>query len=93
MAADKTAIAEEVKGWTEALMDKPDVMLRQKAVIQLACAAVQALTGDSSAPWEAAHLKEQQLLQLALDGMYKLPASCKDDAICKAQTTSLWHAC
>ncbi len=48
-AADKAAIAEEVKGWADALMAKPDVMLRQQGIIQLACAAVHALTGESSA--------------------------------------------
>ena len=52
-AADKAAIAEEVKGWADALMAKSDVMLRQRGIIQLACAAVHALTGESSANWAA----------------------------------------
>jgi hypothetical protein len=68
-AADKAAIAEEVKGWADALMAKPDVMLRQRGIIQLACAAVRALTGESSANWAALETQEQQLLQHALDGV------------------------
>ena len=68
-AADKAAIAEEVKGWADALMAKSDVMLRQRGIIQLACAAVHALTGESSANWAALESQEQQLLQHALDGM------------------------
>ncbi len=69
LAADKAAIAEEVKGWADALSAKPDVMLRQRGIIQLACAAVHALTGESSANWAALETQEQQLLQHALDGM------------------------
>ena len=69
LPADKAAIAEEVKGWTEALSAKPDMLWRQRSIIQLAHAAVHALTGDSSsARWEALERQEQQLLQLALDG-------------------------
>ena len=68
-AADKAAIAEEVKGWADALMAKSDVMLRQRGIIQLACAAVHALTGESSANWAALEAQEHQLLQHALDGM------------------------
>lgn len=68
-AADKAAIAEEVKGWADALMTKPDVMLRQRGIIQLACAAVHASTGEPSANWAALESQEQQLLQHALDGM------------------------
>ncbi len=49
-------------------MAKPDTMLRQRAIIQLACAAVHAFNGKSAAHWEALERQEQQLLQLALDG-------------------------
>ncbi|DBA83451.1 TPA: hypothetical protein ACH3X2_006387 [Trebouxia sp. C0005] len=65
---DKAAIAEEVKGWADALMTKPDVMLRHRGIIQLACAAVHASTGESFANWAALESQEQQLLQHALDG-------------------------
>ncbi|DBA79608.1 TPA: hypothetical protein ACH3X1_008295 [Trebouxia sp. C0004] len=69
---DKAAIAEEVKAWADALMAKPDVMLRQRGIIQLACAAVHALTPESSANWAALETQEQQLLQHALDGTEEL---------------------
>lgn len=66
-AADKAAIAEEVKGWADALMAKPDVMLRQRGIIQLACAAVHALTGESSAN-QAALTGEPSANQAVLTG-------------------------
>lgn len=65
---DKAAIAEEVKAWADALMAQPDVMVRQRGIVQLACAAVHALMGASSANWVALETQEQQLLQHALDG-------------------------
>lgn len=71
--ADKTAIAEEVKGWTDALMAKPDAMLRQRSIIQLACAAVHAIIGSSSAQWAALEQHEADLLQQALDGTSNQP--------------------
>ena len=58
-----------MKGWTEALMAKPDAMLRQRSIIQLACAAVHAFNGESSAQWAALEQHESHLLQQALDGM------------------------
>ena len=57
-------------------MAKPDVILRQGPVIQLACAAVHALTGPSAANWAALEKQEQQLLQQALDGMITKCRSC-----------------
>ena len=66
-AADKAAIAEEVKGWADALMAKSDVMLRQRGIIQLACAAVHALTGESSAN-QAALTGDPSANRVALTG-------------------------
>ena len=66
--ADKAAIAEDIKGWTEALMAEPDAVLRQRSIVQLACAAMHALKGDSAPHWEALEWQEQSLLQVALDG-------------------------
>lgn len=57
-------------------MAKPDVILRQGPVIQLACAAVHALTGPSATNWAALEKQEQQLLQQALDGMTVKCSSC-----------------
>ena len=49
-------------------MAKPDAMLRQRSIIQLACAAVHAFSGESSAQWAALEQHEAKLLQQALDG-------------------------
>lgn len=67
VGADKAAIAEEIKGWTDALMAKPDAMLKQRSIIQLACAAVYAIKGSSLARWAALERHEGNLLQQALD--------------------------
>ncbi|KAL3161558.1 hypothetical protein ABBQ32_010425 [Trebouxia sp. C0010 RCD-2024] len=68
----KAAIVEEIKGWTDALTAKPDAMLRQRSIVQLASAAVHALRGDSSAGWAAMELHEANLLTQALDGSHTL---------------------
>lgn len=57
-----------MKGWTHALVAKPDAMLRQRSIIQLACAAVHAFSEDSSAQWAELEQHEAELLQQALDG-------------------------
>lgn len=59
---------EDIKGWTEALMAKPQALFKQRSIIQLACAAVHAFNGDSAQSWDAIEQQEQRLLQLALDG-------------------------
>lgn len=66
--ADKGAIAEDIKAWSEALLAKPGVLLRQLPVLQLACAAVHALAGEGASKWAALDRLEQHLLQCALGG-------------------------
>lgn len=69
-------------------MAKPDAMLRQRSIIQLACAAGHALNGDSAAHWEALERQEQSLLQAALDGeatSYSTPH--RKPYICRCEAT------
>ena len=49
-------------------MAKPEAMLKHLSIVQLACAAVHAFTGECSAGWEAMEQHEANFLQQALDG-------------------------
>ena len=51
-------------------MADPAAMLKQLSIIQLACAAVHALTGDVASKWAALDRQEQHFMQLALQGMH-----------------------
>ncbi|KAL3161673.1 hypothetical protein ABBQ38_008774 [Trebouxia sp. C0009 RCD-2024] len=75
---DKAAIIEEIKGWTDALTAKPDAMLRQRSIVQLACAAVHALSGEASAGWAAMEQHEANLLTHSLDGSNTLASAVVD---------------
>ena len=54
--------------WCDALAAQPTTMLRQRAILQLAYAAVHALKGEASPDWDALHLQEQQLIAAATQG-------------------------
>ena len=56
--------------WSDALAAQPTAMLRQRALLQLAYAAVHALRGDASSNWDALHLQEQQLTAVAAQGAH-----------------------
>ena len=68
LSADKAAVAQEIRAWVAALMSKPAAMLRQRAILQLACAAVHALHGAGAAEWDALHKREQQLMAASTSG-------------------------
>ena len=56
--------------WSDALAAQPTAMLRQRALLQLAYAAVHALRGDPSSNWDALHLQERQLTAAAAQGVH-----------------------
>lgn len=68
MPADEAAVLQEISALSNALAAKPTGMLRQRAILQLAYAAVHAMHKDVSCSWDAVHQQEQELAASAAQG-------------------------